>query len=175
MKKILFIGFVAFAFASNAYALENNELVDGFSCTESQICCSYTDLGYCQTCAASYEDCPVYTCICEHDSDTSTAFTNWVSTDTANLYKRCVQSTSTLSNQLCGMEYSCAAGYYLTTSGFGVSVTGTCTKCPTSSDGATITSAANNTGGITSCYITSGSSFADTYGSGVYTSDCYYK
>lgn len=175
MKKILFIGFAAFAFASNAYALESNIPADGFSCSINQICCSYTTLGYCTHCAASYEDCPVYTCICEHDSDTSTAFTNWVSTDTANLYKRCVQSTSTVSNQFCGMEYSCAAGYYLTTSGIGVSLTGTCTKCPTSSDGAITTSVANNTGGITSCYIASGSSFADMYGSGTYTSNCYYK
>lgn len=175
MKKILFIGFIAFASVSNAYALDINRPVDGFSCTPNQICCSYTDLGYCHFCAASYDACPTYTCICAHDPNTNTAFTNWVATDTANLYKRCVQSVSTISGEFCNLTYSCAAGYYLTTSGVGVSLNGTCTECPTSSDGATTTSVANNTGGITSCYIKSGTSFSDAQGSGTYTGDCYYK
>ena len=62
--------------------------------------------------------------------------------------------------------YSCYTGYYLS----GTS----CVRCP-SSGGVYGTTVDKNTGGITSCYIPSGTSFSDTSGSGTYTSNCYYS
>lgn len=61
---------------------------------------------------------------------------------------------------------ACKPGYYLNS--------GKCTRCPSSGEtyGTTVD---NNTGGITSCYIPSGTSFSDTSGAGTYTGDCYYK
>ncbi|HNY25405.1 MAG TPA: hypothetical protein PKJ33_02565 [Alphaproteobacteria bacterium] len=57
---------------------------------------------------------------------------------------------------------SCATGYYL--SG------GVCTACVSPG-----TSIDHNTGGITSCYIPSGTTMTDSYGTYTYTSNCSYS
>lgn len=62
--------------------------------------------------------------------------------------------------------YSCAAGYYLDGT--------TCKQCPTSG-GVTGTSPDKNTGGRTSCYATTTSTYTDTSGTFKFTSNCYYK
>lgn len=60
---------------------------------------------------------------------------------------------------------SCKPGYYLSS--------GTCMRCP-SSGGAYGTSADRNTGGITECYLPSGTTGSDSSGSFTYTGNCYY-
>lgn len=75
-----------------------------------------------------------------------------------NTYAACTANAKTYT--------ACKPGYYL--SG------GKCSRCP-SSGGTYGTTVDNNTGGITSCYIPSGTSFSDTTGAGTYTGNCYYK
>lgn len=58
--------------------------------------------------------------------------------------------------------YACKPGYYLSS--------GNCVRCPNSG-----TTVDNNTGGITSCYIPSGTTGSDGTGSFKYTSNCYYS
>lgn len=60
---------------------------------------------------------------------------------------------------------ACKPGYYLS----GAS----CVRCP-SSGGVYGTTADNNTGGITSCYLPSGTTGSDTTGNFTYTGNCYY-
>ena len=62
---------------------------------------------------------------------------------------------------VCTLE-SCATGYYLDST--------VCTACVSPG-----TSADYNTGGITSCYIASGTSFTDTTGTYAYATDCHYS
>ncbi len=57
---------------------------------------------------------------------------------------------------------ACKTGYYL--SG------GTCYSCPSGG-----TSADQNSGGITDCYLPSGTTGSDSTGSYTYTSNCYYS
>ena len=57
---------------------------------------------------------------------------------------------------------SCKPGYYL--SG------GTCQSCPSGG-----TSADKNTGGVTACYLPSGTTGSDSTGSYTYTANCYYS
>ena len=57
---------------------------------------------------------------------------------------------------------SCKPGYYL--SG------GACQSCPSGG-----TSADKNTGGVTSCYLPSGTTGSDSTGSYTYTANCYYS
>lgn len=61
---------------------------------------------------------------------------------------------------------ACKPGYYLSS--------GDCVRCP-SSGGVYGTTADNNTGDITSCYLPSGTSGSDTSGSFTYTGNCYYS
>lgn len=61
---------------------------------------------------------------------------------------------------------ACKPGYYLS----GTS----CMRCP-SSGGVFGTTADNNTGGITSCYLPSGTTGSDATGSFTYTGNCYYS
>lgn len=60
--------------------------------------------------------------------------------------------------------YACKPGYYLSS--------GNCYRCP-SSGGVYGTTVDNNTGGITSCYIPSGTGGSDSTGSFTYTGHCY--
>lgn len=62
-------------------------------------------------------------------------------------------------------EYRCNQGYY----GSGQS----CTRCP-SSGGVYGTTALAGATAITKCYLSSGTEFSDTTGSGTYTDKCYY-
>lgn len=73
-------------------------------------------------------------------------------------YAACTATTKTYT--------ACKPGYYLSS--------GDCLRCP-SSGGVYGTSADNNTGGITSCYIPSGNTGSDTTGSFTYTGNCYYS
>jgi len=59
---------------------------------------------------------------------------------------------------------ACNAGYYLQT------LTDSCLSCPDSG-----VSADDNTGGITDCYLPSGTTGSDTTGTYEYTNDCYYS
>ena len=64
-----------------------------------------------------------------------------------------------------GKTFSCNKGYYKD----GTS----CKQCP-SSGGIAGTTKNSGATSITECYLPSGTSFSDSYGSGTYTSDCYY-
>lgn len=61
---------------------------------------------------------------------------------------------------------ACKSGYYLRAIG---SFTA-CQACPSSG-----TSANPNSGGITDCYLPSGTTGSDTTGTFTYTADCYYS
>lgn len=61
---------------------------------------------------------------------------------------------------------ACKPGYYLSY--------GDCVRCP-SSGGVYGTTVDNNTGGITSCYLPSGTTGSDSTGSYTITGSCYYS
>lgn len=60
---------------------------------------------------------------------------------------------------------ACKPGYYL--------ILGSCRRCP-ASNGVYGTTVDNNTNGITSCYLPSGTTGSDTYGDYEIVGNCYY-
>lgn len=134
------------------------------SCTDSLQCpggyyCKFTSGGSIGTCTP-YPDC------FNGCPDCNT--TAW-SAHSSGYEKRAVATCdTTFCTCTKKTEYRCAAGYY------GTSTNGAsgCTRCP-SFGGGYGSSAAGSTV-ITNCYISSGSSFAESTGSGTYTSNCYY-
>lgn len=91
---------------------------------------------------------------------------SWASYSTG--YQR--QTTATCNCNTCTKTYAyrCAPGYY------GSSTNGTsgCTRCPTENN-LTGQSAAGASA-VTGCYIPSGTSFSDSYGSGIYAGNSYW-
>lgn len=81
---------------------------------------------------------------------------------------RCAAGSITSGEYRCidGYADACEKGYYLEN--------GKCTKCPISEDEIQGTSSALNSGGITRCYIPSGTSFSNDTGSGTYTGNSYW-
>lgn len=141
------------------YSNSATAIVSGITCQTGQICCYYNTAGGCMKCA-TLGNCPTCTCMLYSKTD-------WTAlTDTANTYARCIDAQATAAVTPCDTEFSCDAGYYLTTNN-------TCEPCPQTNGNGTSTQ--YNTGGITSCFIPSGTSFSETPGSGQYTNNCYYS
>ena len=151
---------IAITSALLAYENSATAIVSGITCNTGQVCCYYNNAGGCMKCA-SPGACP--TCMCPIGYDATT----WTATDTNNQYARCLQVTASAAAEICGLLYSCAAGYYLTD-------TNTCERCP-SSGGVHGTTPEYNTSGITSCYIPAGDiSFTDDTGTYVCGENSYY-
>lgn len=75
-----------------------------------------------------------------------------------NAYADCTAAAKTYT--------ACKPGYYLSVD--------ICLRCP-SSGGVYGTTADNNTGGITSCYLPSGTTGSDASGNFIYIGNCYYS
>ncbi|MDE6571046.1 MAG: hypothetical protein K2L95_02395 [Alphaproteobacteria bacterium] len=84
-------------------------------------------------------------------------------------YQSRIKSTAVCNTCKTSTEYRCAPGYYGSTSN---GSTG-CTQCP-SVDGVAGTSAGGNGTTITSCYVSTGTTFSNSSGSGRYDGNSYY-
>ncbi len=109
-----------------------------------------------QTCATADNPCP-YKCTTSNGYETCTSYT-------------CVDGDFRYSCEESRTTYSCAVGYY----GNPTSATSGCTSCKTATSNNSATSAKGSTV-ITSCYLPSGTAFADTTGTGTYSDKCYYS
>ena len=114
----------------------------------------------CKTgCDCALESTESYKCTCNSGYYSSTR--SWSQT-------QCTCEKCNVSNGTCsdGGGITCNKGYYKSGS--------SCTRCP-ASGGTYGTTSGTGATSITECYLPSGTSFSDSYGSGTYTSDCYYS
>jgi len=186
MKKLYIPIIIGGALCTDAFGL-SMDLECGFLC----------DVRYGSTTAACKNICN--NCMGISDSTTSGAITT-ITTKTLNV--KCPSVDGGVADCSCDnvISYQCAKGYY----GTATSASSGCTKCPAnatcgggngsgficdkgyykngaicarcpSSGGVYGTTADAGATSITSCYLSSGTTFSDNTGSGTYTSDCYYS
>lgn len=145
--------------------------VTGITCQTGQVCCYYNNAGGCMKCAAA-GSCPTCTCPLNTDNDpTICSSTEWTANGTEGTYHRCLQVQSNAALEICGCQYSCMPGYYMTYDA--TAAKNICVRCP-SINGVYGTTVDHNINGITSCYIPTGTSLSDDTGTFEFTSQCNY-